>query len=133
AAVQQGADGAVHQAHIAPAAAQPCRSPRGRHEPFGRIRIHGLGGEQNFPVLFASALFGYTHVAATLPARLGQSNKRPPVRVTTPPRSLCILRLSALGDVSHVVPLVRTVQRHWPETSITWIIGRFETRLVGDI
>lgn len=53
--------------------------------------------------------------------------------MTTPPRSLCILRLSALGDVSHVVPLVRTVQRHWPETSITWIIGRFETRLVGDI
>lgn len=53
--------------------------------------------------------------------------------VTTPPESLCILRLSALGDVTHVVPLVRTVQRHWPETAITWIIGRFEARLVADI
>jgi heptosyltransferase I len=51
----------------------------------------------------------------------------------TPPQSLCILRLSALGDVSHVVPLVRTVQQHWPRTAITWIVGRFETRLVGDI
>jgi heptosyltransferase I len=50
-----------------------------------------------------------------------------------PPRSLCLLRLSALGDVSHVVPLVRTVQRHWPDTAITWIVGRFEQRLVGDI
>lgn len=50
-----------------------------------------------------------------------------------PPSSLCILRLSALGDVSHVVPLVRTVQRHWPRTAITWIVGSFESRLVGDI
>ena len=53
--------------------------------------------------------------------------------MTAPPQSLCILRLSALGDVSHVVPLVRTVQRHWPQTAITWIIGQFESRLVGDI
>jgi heptosyltransferase I len=50
-----------------------------------------------------------------------------------PPRSLCLLRLSALGDVSHVVPLVRTVQRQWPDTAVTWIVGRFEQRLVGDI
>lgn len=50
-----------------------------------------------------------------------------------PPRSLCLLRLSALGDVSHVVPLLRTVQRHWPDTAITWIVGRLEQRLVGDI
>lgn len=50
-----------------------------------------------------------------------------------PPKSICILRLSALGDVSHVVPLVRTVQRHWPSTAITWIVGRFEAKLVGDI
>jgi heptosyltransferase I len=49
------------------------------------------------------------------------------------PQSLCILRLSALGDVSHVVPLVRTVQRQWPQCAITWIVGAFERRLVGDI
>jgi heptosyltransferase I len=47
-----------------------------------------------------------------------------------PPRTLCILRLSALGDATHVVPVVRTLQRHWPETRITWIIGRLEHALL---
>ncbi|MEF8982621.1 glycosyltransferase family 9 protein [Thiohalorhabdus sp.] len=50
-----------------------------------------------------------------------------------PPRSLCILRLSAIGDVSHVVPVVRTIQRHWPETELTWVVGRTEAGLVGDL
>jgi heptosyltransferase I len=50
---------------------------------------------------------------------------------TTPPRSLCILRLSAIGDTCHVVPLVRTLQHAWPATRITWIIGRFEARLLS--
>ncbi len=49
------------------------------------------------------------------------------------PASVCILRLSALGDVSHVVPVVRRMQRHWPSTAITWIVGAFEHRLVGDL
>lgn len=49
------------------------------------------------------------------------------------PRSLCLLRLSALGDVSHVVPLLRRLQEHWPATALTWIVGSFEARLVGDI
>ncbi len=51
----------------------------------------------------------------------------------TPPASLCLLRTSALGDASHVVPLVRTVQAKWPQTRLTWIIGKLERRLVGDI
>jgi heptosyltransferase I len=50
-----------------------------------------------------------------------------------PPRSLCILRLSAIGDVIHVVPVVRTIQDHWPETSLTWVVGKQEFGLVGDI
>jgi heptosyltransferase I len=49
------------------------------------------------------------------------------------PRSVCLLRTSALGDVTHVVPLLRTFQRHWPQTTLTWLIGRIEHRLVGDI
>lgn len=48
-----------------------------------------------------------------------------------PPRSVCILRLSALGDTCHVVPIVRTLQRTWPETQLTWIIGKAEARLLG--
>ncbi|MDR2876458.1 MAG: glycosyltransferase family 9 protein [Chromatiales bacterium] len=46
------------------------------------------------------------------------------------PRSICLLRLSALGDATHVVPLVRTLQRHWPSTALTWIIGHPEHRLL---
>lgn len=53
--------------------------------------------------------------------------------MTTPPQSLCLLRTSALGDVTHVVPLVRTLQEAWPATRLTWIIGKFEHKLVGDI
>jgi heptosyltransferase I len=33
-----------------------------------------------------------------------------------------LLRLSALGDVTHVVPLVRTLQRAWPQLALHWII-----------
>ncbi|GAP65908.1 ADP-heptose:LPS heptosyltransferase [Mizugakiibacter sediminis] len=50
-----------------------------------------------------------------------------------PPDSLCLLRTSALGDVTHVVPLLRTLQQVWPQTRLTWIIGKLEHRLVGDI
>jgi heptosyltransferase I len=50
-----------------------------------------------------------------------------------PPASLCLLRTSAIGDVTHVVPLVRTLQAAWPTTALTWLIGRLEHKLVGDI
>ncbi len=47
-----------------------------------------------------------------------------------PPRSLCILRLSAIGDTCHVVPIIRTLQHVWPRTQLTWIIGKTEARLM---
>jgi heptosyltransferase I len=47
-----------------------------------------------------------------------------------PPRSVCILRLSAVGDACHVVPIVRTLQQAWPATQLTWIIGAGEARLM---
>ncbi len=46
------------------------------------------------------------------------------------PASICILRLSALGDVTHVLPLVQRLGEHWPGTHITWIIGKAEHRLL---
>ena len=49
------------------------------------------------------------------------------------PESLCLLRTSALGDVTHVVPLVRTLQVAWQRTRLTWIIGKLEHKLVGDV
>jgi heptosyltransferase I len=51
--------------------------------------------------------------------------------LAAPPRSLCILRLSAIGDTCHVVPIVRTLQQAWPATQLTWIIGRTEARLMS--
>ena len=48
-----------------------------------------------------------------------------------PPRSICILRLSALGDTCHVVPIVRTLQHVWPATQLTWIVGKAEARLMS--
>jgi heptosyltransferase I len=49
------------------------------------------------------------------------------------PSSVCLLRTSAIGDVTHVVPLVRTLQQALPQTSLTWIIGKLERKLVGDL
>ena len=46
------------------------------------------------------------------------------------PGSICILRLSALGDATHVVPLVRTLRRAWPALPITWILGKGEAKLL---
>lgn len=51
----------------------------------------------------------------------------------TTPVSICLLRTSAIGDVTHVVPLVRTLQQAWPDTSLTWIVGKLERKLVGDL
>lgn len=53
--------------------------------------------------------------------------------LSTPPRNICLLRLSAIGDVTHAVPLVRSIQQQWPDTRITWVIGRLEAELVGDL
>ncbi|NNF51250.1 MAG: glycosyltransferase family 9 protein [Gammaproteobacteria bacterium] len=50
-----------------------------------------------------------------------------------PPGSICLMRLSAVGDVCNAVPLVRALQRHWPAARITWVIGKLEASLVGDI
>lgn len=47
--------------------------------------------------------------------------------------SICLLRLSALGDATHVVPLVRTLQRACPHAALTWIIGRAEEKLLAGL
>jgi heptosyltransferase I len=44
---------------------------------------------------------------------------------------VCLLRLSAIGDTCHVVPILRTLQRAWPETQFTWVIGKTEARLMS--
>lgn len=50
--------------------------------------------------------------------------------VNPAPRSLCLLRLSALGDAVHAVALVRDLQRAFPGLPITWILGKGEAKLL---
>lgn len=44
-----------------------------------------------------------------------------------------MLRLSALGDCVNIVPVVHTLQKVWPQTRISWLIGATEARLVGGL
>ena len=48
-----------------------------------------------------------------------------------PPETVCLLRLSAIGDTCHVVPLLRTLQDAWPRTRFTWVIGKLEAKLMS--
>ncbi len=52
------------------------------------------------------------------------------MKETPIPRSVCLLRLSALGDVTHVLPLVHTLRDAWPSVTIDWVIGRAEHKLL---
>jgi heptosyltransferase I len=45
------------------------------------------------------------------------------------PESLCVVRLSAIGDTCHALAVIRNLQDVWPNTSITWIIGKTEASL----
>jgi len=49
------------------------------------------------------------------------------------PASICLLRLSALGDVTHVLPLVNTLRKAWPGVELTWVIGKGEHRLLDGL
>ena len=66
------------------------------------------------------------------PCRIGatESNNVPLPTAPAVPASICLLRLSALGDVTHVVPLVRTLREAWPAATLSWVIGKGEHRLL---
>lgn len=49
------------------------------------------------------------------------------------PTSICLLRLSALGDVTHVLPLVHTLQSAWPQARLHWIIDKAGHRLLDGL
>lgn len=51
----------------------------------------------------------------------------------TAPQSLCILRLSAIGDVCNTIAAVQAIQKQWPNTKITWITGALEAKLLESI
>lgn len=43
------------------------------------------------------------------------------------------MRLSALGDVTHVLPLVHTLRDAWPDARLAWVIGGVERRLLDGL
>src|SRR5689334_24247480 len=47
------------------------------------------------------------------------------------PEKVCLLRLSAIGDCCHVVPLLRTLQDAWPRTRFSWVVGKLEAKLMS--
>lgn len=48
-------------------------------------------------------------------------------------KSIAVFRLSALGDVLMFLPMVRALQRNFPETKITWVISKPAFDLVRTI
>ncbi|OOF82839.1 ADP-heptose--LPS heptosyltransferase I [Rodentibacter ratti] len=52
---------------------------------------------------------------------------------TEAPTTLCILRLSAVGDVCHALAVVQHIQAYYPQTKITWIVGKTEAALLDGI
>ena len=49
------------------------------------------------------------------------------------PDNICVLRLSAIGDTCHALAVIRNLQDNWPDARITWVIGKTEATLMGDI
>lgn len=47
--------------------------------------------------------------------------------------SICILRLSAIGDVCHAVSAVQAIQKAHPNAKITWVIGKVEAMLLANL
>jgi heptosyltransferase I len=39
-----------------------------------------------------------------------------------PPRDICIVMLSAIGDAVHVLPVANALKRAWPDCRTTWVI-----------
>ena len=38
-----------------------------------------------------------------------------------------------MGDVCHALAVVQHIQRHWPQTKLTWIVGKTEMGLLSGI
>jgi heptosyltransferase I len=50
-----------------------------------------------------------------------------------PPRHVCLLRLSAIGDACHAAAALRSLQAAWPQTRFTWVIGKLEAKLMAAV
>ncbi len=57
----------------------------------------------------------------------------PELAVQSKPQSLCVVRVSAIGDTCHALAVIRRLQDNWPDTRITWIIGKTEASLMEEV
>tara|TARA_Y100001949_G_C15960666_1_gene319089 strand:+ start:462 stop:1499 length:1038 start_codon:yes stop_codon:yes gene_type:complete len=48
-------------------------------------------------------------------------------------KNICLVRLSAIGDVCNVTAVARSIKKNHPNAKITWIIGKVESTLVKNI
>jgi lipopolysaccharide heptosyltransferase I len=52
--------------------------------------------------------------------------------VTSPPRSIALVKLSALGDVVHATPVVEALAEAFPAARLTWVVERRAAALLHD-
>ena len=57
----------------------------------------------------------------------------PELAAQSKPESLCVVRLSAIGDTCHALAVIRRLQDNWPDSRITWVIGKTEATLMAGI
>jgi heptosyltransferase I len=55
------------------------------------------------------------------------------IKFNPPLQQVCLLRLSAIGDTCHAAAALRALQSAWPQTKVTWIIGKLEAKLMTAI
>jgi heptosyltransferase I len=49
------------------------------------------------------------------------------------PQSICLLRLSAIGDVTHALAVIHQLRRKLPDCELTWVIGKLEHKLLSGL
>ena len=54
-------------------------------------------------------------------------------QIVNPLSSICIIRLSSIGDITHMIPIIQTLKYYLPKANLTWIIGKTEYSLVKNI
>lgn len=49
------------------------------------------------------------------------------------PDSICIIRLSAIGDVCQFLPTFNAIKARFPKAKISWVVGKIEHQLIQDL
>ena len=47
-----------------------------------------------------------------------------------PPRNICVVRLSALGDIVHTLSMVNAIKKAWPKTQLSWLLTPLSMEVV---